>query len=149
MIGLFNLAGEPLGEITLENETHVDGALTFIGGQFIFVGRDANGAYLKLLDPESGAVSTAFEFETELAPIEGLSSNLAGDGVVAVTAGGTVLNIDPSGAVSVLGVASEVDEPSGIEVFYDAEEDRANYGVTDDADEFNDEPSPFRLFVDS
>ena len=68
--------------------------------------------------------------------------------LLGVTAAGDIHQIDvSSGTVTTVGQVAEVDDPSGLEVFRNESEDEVQIGVTDDADAYNSEPSPLRLFL--
>ena len=151
VVGIFDLEGTRLGELPLEDETQIDGALTQTSGQLIFVSRAGGEVFLKALDPETGEIQTVLEFgdADELEPIVGLSSTPDGNGAVAITGTGLVFELSQSGFPREIGVVSEVAEPTGIEVFYNADDDEIQYGITEGSADFSDEPAPFRLFLES
>lgn len=146
-IGLFGLAGEPAGELSIPDRGVVDGALTVLDGALVMVSRQADRAELTFIDP-STEESRSVALDGEHGPFEGLGVDADGSALVAVTSDGSVVRIDAaSGAVASVGVASEVDDASGIDVIVSLEEAETQIAVTDDADEYNDEPGPVRLFL--
>ena len=147
VVGIFDLEGSLLAEVELDIDERVDGAMTVIGANLAVLSRTDAGAELQLVDPETGD-ALAVPIVDDIEPLEGLSPSEDVDVLLGVTAAGDIHQIDvSSGTVTTVGQVAEVDDPSGLEVFRNESEDEVQIGVTDDADAYNSEPSPLRLFL--
>ncbi len=146
VVGFFDGSGTPLREIEIDVPGGIDGAMAVLAGELVVVARADGTTSLAFVDPASGSTRLVETSDATL-PIEGLSPGADG-GLVGVDNGGTVYEIDPeTGAFDEMGEAADVDEPSGLEIFVNVSEAEVQIAVTDDADAYNDEPSPLRLYV--
>ncbi len=147
VIGIFDLDGTPLDELDLDVDADLDGAMTVTSGNLVVISRDDSGAALRLVDPETGSAMT-IPLVDDVEPLEGLSPAEDADALLGVTADGGIHRIDArDGTASLVGRVAEVDDPSGVEVFRNEAEGEVQIGVTDDADAYNSEPSPLRLYL--
>ena len=147
IIGLFELDGTRAGEVTVSTSGTVDGALTVLEGQLVVVVRDVGGAGVLRIDPAT-AQATELRLDGADEPFEGLSPAGDGPGLIAVTGGRNLFRIDlRDGAATLVGTVAEVGDPSGVEAFLDEAEGELQIAVTDDADAYNTEPSPLRLYL--
>ncbi|MEO1063458.1 MAG: hypothetical protein AAFZ07_18745 [Actinomycetota bacterium] len=148
LVGIFGLDGELLDEIEVRTAGSVDGAITVVDGELVVVVRQADSAALHLVDPATGDAIELHVEAVDVGPFEGLSPTADGGGVLAVTGDGTLHTIElADGTVVPAGFVADVGEPSGVEVFVNPDEDEVQIGITDDADEYNAEPSPLRLYL--
>lgn len=148
VIGRFTLDGQAVDELLIESDGSVDGALASVDGDLLWIGRTESDAHLYRYDTQTDTV-----VEVSLAPglpvLEGMTVDVGGEPVVGVSGDGTVFEIDAAtGEHEVRGRVVEVTEPSGIAIFVNADEEEVQVAVTDDADQYNAEPSPLRLYVE-
>lgn len=106
---------------------------------------------LVAIDLETGSVLQTTEISGPIEdPVEGLSLSINGDTspLWAVTSVGEAFRIDVTTgeAESSGGTFMEVGEPSGLEAFVNPEGEPV-LAVSDDDDQFNDEPGPLRLYL--
>ncbi|MGH1346710.1 MAG: hypothetical protein ACRBN8_34405 [Nannocystales bacterium] len=107
--------------------------------------------HLLAVDLDSGTVTETMEISGPIEDaVEGLSLSINGDTspLWALTAAGEAFRIDVTTgeAESPGGTFAEVDDPSGIEAFVSPDGDSV-LAVSDDDNQYNDEPGPLRLYL--
>lgn len=137
--------GEPEGQLELE-ELDYRGALVVLEQDFGLVAFErGNNVVLRAIDLDDGEIEGETQLETPIENIEGMGQDA--NGVYAVTRSGTVYTIDwLKGAVERIGTVTEVEEPSAIEPILNGSEEPV-FMVADDADRYNSEPGPIRLYL--
>ncbi len=138
----FSAAGQPVhGAMTVDPST---------GTAYVITG--TGPLELVAIDLETGSVVQTTEISGPIEnAVEGLSLSINGDTspLWAVTAVGEPFRIDAETGEAELsrGTFSEVDTPSGLEVFVNPVETESVIAVSDDGDQYNDEPGPLRLYL--
>ena len=135
-----------LSAITLPEGAYV-GAMAITESDIAIVGvRTASTVTLRSIDLETGAVLEEVPLASTLdGTIEGFGLN--GELLWTVTNQNMVYSINTeNGAVSEGRLVPDVEDSSAIEPMLDGEGERV-LAITDDADEYNAEPSPIRLFL--